>query len=66
MIFVTQRLSTVTSTDMNIILSKGEILESGSHEELLMLDGAYSRLFKTQIDGVLDLAVLNGNMEASN
>lgn len=66
-IFVTQRLSTVTSTDSNIIMYGGQILEQGSHDELMRNNSTYSRLFETQVDGILDLAMINGqSMEVVN
>lgn len=57
-IFITQRLSTVISTDMNLIISKGKIIEKGTHQELINMDGQYKRLFETQVDGILDLSIL--------
>lgn len=57
-IFITQRLSTVMSTDMNLIISKGKILERGTHQELIDMNGQYKRLYETQVDGILDLSML--------
>lgn len=57
-IFITQRLSRLMSTDMNIILSHGKIIERGTHDELIDKNGLYKKLFDTQIDDILDLSIL--------
>ena len=38
---IAHRLSTVKQADCVLVLSQGEVVESGSHEELLELDGLY-------------------------
>jgi ABC-type multidrug transport system fused ATPase/permease subunit len=43
------RLSTVANCDVIIVLQKGRVVESGSHEELLSLKGIYWKLWKKQI-----------------
>ncbi|MHA2472136.1 MAG: ABC transporter ATP-binding protein [Promethearchaeota archaeon] len=57
-IFITQRLSTIKFADRIIIMEKGTIAEQGTHTDLLSKNGIYKRLFETQIDGVLDLEIL--------
>jgi ATP-binding cassette subfamily B protein len=57
-IIVTQRLSLTQNADFCIVLKKGRIIELGSHQELLKLNGLYSELFKTQVDDIMDLTVL--------
>ena len=45
-IFIAHRLSTIVNVDKIIVLSKGEILEQGSHQELLQIpDGYYHKLY---------------------
>ncbi|MCY3413146.1 MAG: ABC transporter ATP-binding protein [Candidatus Heimdallarchaeota archaeon] len=59
-IFVTQRLSTISNTDLIVIMSKGSIVECGSEDELLAKGGIFAKLYETQVDDILDLSILNG------
>jgi len=47
-IIVAHRLSTVRHCDRIITLEKGNITESGSHQQLLALKGCYARLWQMQ------------------
>jgi ATP-binding cassette subfamily B protein len=42
------RLSTVQRANIIYVVEKGEIAESGSHQELIKQDGIYKRLFELQ------------------
>ncbi len=44
---IAHRLSTVKNADRIIVLEKGKIIESGSHEDLLAAGGHYSELYNT-------------------
>jgi len=50
MLMVAHRLSTIRHADNIIVLSHGEIVEQGSHEELLKKQGRYYGLYKLQED----------------
>ncbi len=50
-IIISHRFSTVRRADYIVVLDQGEILERGSHTELLHLDGQYATLFKLQAKG---------------
>lgn len=47
-IIIAHRLSTITYADKIIFLERGEIIESGTHDELLSLNGAYMKFWKKQ------------------
>jgi len=45
-IIIAHRLSTVTSADRIIFLDKGEIVEAGSHRELMANQGQYYQMYQ--------------------
>jgi ATP-binding cassette subfamily B protein len=47
-IVIAHRLSTIRNADNIIVLSHGEICETGTHQELLKLKGIYHKLYKYQ------------------
>jgi ATP-binding cassette subfamily B protein len=47
-IVIAHRLSTILAADQILVLDRGEIVERGSHGELLALDGLYANLYRTQ------------------
>ena len=49
-IFISHRFSTVRLADRIFVLENGTILENGSHEELMELDGRYAELFNLQAE----------------
>ncbi|OED59323.1 ABC transporter ATP-binding protein [Acholeplasma laidlawii] len=48
MLIVAHRLSTIQHSDRIIVMSKGEIVESGKHQELLKQNGLYYNLYQLQ------------------
>ena len=50
MLIVAHRLSTIQHSDNIILLSKGEIVEQGNHQELLKLKGRYHQLYTLQFN----------------
>lgn len=51
---IAHRLSTIRSADVILVLRDGDIVESGSHEELLARGGFYAELYNSQFDGGAD------------
>ena len=47
-IVIAHRLSTVRNADMIYVLQDGQLLESGHHQDLLLLDGLYASLWRVQ------------------
>lgn len=51
-IIIAHRLSTIRNVDRILVLKRGELVESGTHEVLLEKDGLYASLYKLQMLGV--------------
>ena len=51
---VAHRLSTVAHMDQLVVLDRGQIVEKGTHRQLLRLDGTYARLWQHQSGGFLE------------
>jgi ATP-binding cassette subfamily B protein len=49
-IVVAHRLSTVRNADKIVVLEDGRVIETGTHEELTVIQGAYYRLIKNQLE----------------
>ena len=50
---VAHRLSTIAHLDRIVVLDKGQIIEDGTHAQLLERRGLYFRLWQRQSDGLL-------------
>jgi ATP-binding cassette, subfamily B, multidrug efflux pump len=50
-IIIAHRLSTIRNVDRILVLRQGELVESGSHEELMNQDGVYASLYRLQMLG---------------
>jgi ABC-type multidrug transport system fused ATPase/permease subunit len=49
-VIISHRFSTVTGADQILVLDKGRLVESGSHDELITLGGRYADLYRIQAD----------------
>jgi subfamily B ATP-binding cassette protein MsbA len=52
--FIAHRLTTAARADSILFLKRGEVVEQGSHTELMVKNGQYSLLFKAFSDGLLE------------
>lgn len=52
-IIVSHRFSTVRMADRIFVMEKGQIIESGSHEDLMKLNGNYATMYRLQADKYL-------------
>ena len=50
-LIIAHRLSTIKNSDNIFVLNKGVVVESGNHEQLLQKNGAYKKMYETQIKG---------------
>jgi ATP-binding cassette, subfamily B, multidrug efflux pump len=50
-IIIAHRLSTIRNVDRVLVLRQGELVESGSHEELMEINGVYANLYRLQMLG---------------
>jgi ATP-binding cassette subfamily B protein len=50
-IVIAHRLSTILAADLILVMDRGQIVERGTHEQLLAMGGLYNQLYETQFRG---------------
>ena len=50
-IVIAHRLSTILAADQILVIDRGQIVERGTHGELLASNGVYAHLYHTQFAG---------------
>ncbi|MGF9759685.1 ABC transporter ATP-binding protein [Microvirga sp. 0TCS3.31] len=55
---IAHRLSTIRDADLILVMEDGSIVEQGSHEQLLGVDGAYARLYRSQFEAAVEDVVV--------
>ena len=54
---IAHRLSTIRDADLILVMDNGSIIETGTHKELLAMNGFYADLYNSQFTGVGRAAV---------
>jgi ATP-binding cassette, subfamily B, bacterial len=55
---IAHRLSTILAADIILVVDKGEIVERGTHDELMEIDGLYARLYKEQFSREISAEIM--------
>jgi ATP-binding cassette subfamily B protein len=55
---IAHRLSTIRNADNILVINNGEIIETGTHEELIALEGFYFNLYTSQFKGKMEAILI--------
>ena len=47
---IAHRLSTIKNSDLILVMKEGDIVESGTHDDLLLANGFYAELYNSQFE----------------
>jgi ATP-binding cassette subfamily B protein len=61
---IAHRLSTIRDADLILVMEAGDIVEQGTHEQLITREGAYFRLYNSQFEGATDIDAEFAGVEA--
>ncbi|MEG1426273.1 MAG: ABC transporter ATP-binding protein [Oscillospiraceae bacterium] len=50
-ILIAHRITTIMNADLIVVIDKGQLVQSGTHSELIQTDGIYKRIYDTQRSG---------------
>ena len=53
-LLISHRFSSVRAADRIYVLEQGKIIETGNHDQLMIADGVYAELFRTQAAAYLE------------
>ena len=63
-IIIAHRLSTIQHADQIVVLSQGQVVEKGTHDQLVEKDGAYANLWNMQLSKPADVLPVLDPLEA--
>jgi ATP-binding cassette subfamily B multidrug efflux pump len=55
-VLISHRVAAIKDADQILVLDQGQIVERGSHDDLLAAGGLYSELYRTQLQGELGVS----------